>query len=79
MISPESFVKAAGGRFFIGEPLTATGDRKYRSLFGVTPFVTDCIWNFLIPSLDGSALPVHLLWTLYFLKFYDTEQVSSYL
>jgi hypothetical protein len=51
--------------------------RRYKALFGASPSLCAWVWSALIPSLPGSASPIHLLWTLYFLKQYGKEEVNA--
>ena len=61
-----------------GRPGTLTFDRAYRAHFEVSPQISLQIW-LLIQDLepDISFRPKHLLWTLFFLKTYPTEEVGS--
>ena len=54
-----------------------TMDRRFWSLFGVAPPVCVELWYHIDASntIDHKGYwPVHLLWTLYFMKGYDTEE-----
>ena len=51
----------------------------YQAHFGVSPEVTSKLWD-LINNNEGKDLkvrPTHLLWALFFLKSYDTEETMS--
>src|SRR5688500_2714584 len=55
---------------------------RYKTLFGLTPNLCTPAWQHLTASrwtkhAGRIAHPVHLLWTLLFLKTYSTEQVLS--
>ena len=54
-----------------------TRQRRFKALFGASPIICAKVWTALIPSLPGSASPIHLLWTLYFLKQYGKEEVNA--
>lgn len=54
-----------------------TRKRRFKVLFGVSPVICAKVWTALIPSLPASASPLHLLWTLYFLKQYGKEEVNA--
>ena len=49
-------------------------DREFRTLFGCSPVVCATIWVKCKFEKKG-VLPKHLLWTLMFLKLYETERV----
>ena len=57
----------------------ATGHRRFREFFGVSPVICSIIWDILVSvqSIPSSGKPCHLLWTLLFLKRYLTEHVMS--
>lgn len=52
------------------------GMRRYKAMFGVTPNVCHIIWKLIQSRLPEGNTPTHLLWTLYFLKNYNTEEVN---
>jgi hypothetical protein len=62
--------------------LSGVSMRRYREMFGCSPFLCSVIWEYLI---DGGQLVAatrgirseHLLWALMFLKLYQTEAVSA--
>ena len=47
--------------------------RRFKSFFGVPPFVCQIIWEKLETVLPVGAEPKHLLWSLLFLKRYSDE------
>ena len=51
--------------------------RIFNEHFGVTPWVTACVWNRLVHHdiVPSKAYPKHLLWALLFFKVYSTEHV----
>jgi len=53
--------------------------RLFGEHFGVSPWVTACVWNKLLELqlVPNRAQVKHLLWTLLFFKVYATEQVLS--
>ena len=55
-----------------------TFQRRWMSLFGVSPFVCALIWNMLAPTMNTtfghSVHPRHLLWAFCFMKVYATEK-----
>ena len=52
--------------------------RKYSTLLGLSPFSTNLLWSVL--DKPKGLKPVHLLWTLLFLRMYPTQEVLlSYL
>jgi hypothetical protein len=54
--------------------LTTFSDRKYQAFFGVGTYETAVIWHYIKKS-EVSLL--HLLWALYYLKVYPTEDVGA--
>jgi len=52
-----------------------SGDRVFRSFFGVCPRVVWKCWDLLKPSLVelNGVQPIHLLWACMFLKVYGPE------
>lgn len=52
------------------------GQRRFRAMFGVSYIHCSIIWTHIYDDLPGGACPVHLLWTLMFLKCYNTEEVN---
>ena len=54
-------------------------NRRFRSWFGLSPRVTSRVWNTLElqRKVPVGGLLKHLLWTLAFLKLYETESVYS--
>lgn len=54
--------------------------RRFLSVFGISPYVVSLIWDMFENGsdfADTKIRPIHLLWTLYFLKVYDTETVCA--
>jgi hypothetical protein len=54
----------------------STGQRRFREFFGVSPLVCQEIWYKVLNQLPSGAKAKHLLWTLFFLKRYNTEAVN---
>lgn len=52
---------------------TSTKTRRFKSHFGVTPFVCSIIWMKIIEQAPDDYKPKHLLWGLNFLKTYTDE------
>lgn len=54
-------------------------NRKFRSFFGCNSGVATYLWNRARRQkvLPGDFTPKHLLWTLAFIKLYDSEIVLS--
>ncbi|XP_037047178.1 uncharacterized protein LOC119081971 [Bradysia coprophila] len=48
--------------------------RRFKNLFEVTPEVCLVIWNKICDKLPDDFKPIHLLWTLAFLKHYTNER-----
>lgn len=53
-----------------------TNLRIFREFYGVSPDVCAVAWN-LIKDKHSSIQTKHLLWTLLFLKRYNTEHINS--
>lgn len=60
-------------------PTDSALTRKSKANFGVSTAMIKFIWNCLVKDelLPNGAQVHHLLWTLAFLKTYETEQVYS--
>jgi hypothetical protein len=54
-----------------------TGDRIFRSFFGVTPDICSTVWNLLLDKHPTGCEPKHLLMALRFLKGYCTEHENA--
>jgi hypothetical protein len=54
-----------------------TRRRRFRSLFGISTTICTKIWSLLICQVRREARPIHLLWTLFFLKHYSVEEVNA--
>lgn len=69
----------------IGNTFTRTNEsqskaiqlRRFKSFFGVTPYICVLLWQYITfePALSTTS-PSHLLWALFFLKCYTTEDIS---
>lgn len=58
--------------------LQSMDDRVFRAHFGCCPEVCSILWQRISRErTDGKAMPYHLLWTLNFLKAYDSEDVLA--
>jgi len=54
-----------------------TRNRRFLSCFGISPNVCSCLWMLVRPLLPDGATPLHLLWALFFLKVYGTEEHNA--
>jgi hypothetical protein len=54
-----------------------TKERRFKEHFGIKPEMCASLWALCLPFLPVDASPMHLLWTLYFLKQYNTECVNA--
>ena len=54
-----------------------TANRRFRSLFGVSPKTCALLWGHLTGIVPSNAKPVHMMWSLLFLKSYPTEHVLA--
>lgn len=50
-------------------------ERTYRTHFGISLPMTTVVWAFLV-SRGTQLKPLHLFWTLYFLKCYPLQDVA---
>lgn len=51
----------------------STKTRRFKSFFGVTPYVCSIVWTKIVGIAPIGFLPKHLLWGLNFLKQYTSE------
>lgn len=53
--------------------------RRFRAHFGTSPSTCAILWKKLVDNavLPRGRQPVHLLWALYFLNRYETEEVAA--
>lgn len=78
-MSSESFFWQLG-HTYTGHKLCLSeslGTRRFKNLYGVSPNICSKIWEMLEFSIPEPCQPLHLLWTLNFLKQYNTESTSS--
>jgi hypothetical protein len=54
-----------------------TRNRCFRACFGVSSSVCASLWSLCLPFLSPGTLPIRLLWALYFLKVYATENHNA--
>lgn len=52
------------------------GLRRFKSFFGISPKICAISWELIKRDLPSTYKPTHLLWTLFFLKNYNTEHVN---
>lgn len=50
--------------------------KKFKSFFGVSPFICARVWASIQPHLGSGFKEVHLLWGLFFLRNYPTESIA---
>lgn len=53
-----------------------TGYRKFRAFFGVSPYTCEILWISIQNKRQNTEIK-HLLWCLFFLKRYNTENVNA--
>ena len=76
LVQPETFMYLAEGMTGRATGLHSVNqERRFNSLFGVSPIVCCRVWQACVRRLPSGAEPVHLLWALLFLKTYATEDV----
>lgn len=51
----------------------STKNRRFKSFFGVTPYVCSIVWTQIVGVAPIGFEPKHLLWGMNFLKQYTTE------
>lgn len=71
-----AFVYMADEYFSLKRYSEDTVLRKYRAHFGITPKVTAILWGLIQENLRNFFQPKHLLWGLFFLKNYWTENTN---
>jgi hypothetical protein len=49
------------------------GMRRFKAFFGCSPKVCSIVWDMIKNDAPSGSDPKHLLWTLVFLKGYETE------
>lgn len=77
MVGPDIFLKL--GHHFTSHNMSmsfSVGQRRFLALFGVSSSICSIIWNEIESLLPDGSSPVHLLWTLLFLKNYNTEETN---
>lgn len=52
-------------------------ERSFSALFGSSPSVCSRAWSLISHTLPNGSRPIHLLWSLLFLKIYANEAVNS--
>ena len=55
----------------------ARRNRRFRSFFGTSVETCADLWYLCHNALHPDAWPMHLLWTLVFLKQHNTEEVNA--
>lgn len=55
---------------------TIVGIRRFKAAFGVSPNICSMVWQMIKTDLTQDFKEIHLLWTLFFLKCYNTESVN---
>ena len=53
----------------------AIGMRLFREFFGTTPIPCELIWRLFVIHHPTGFKPIHLLWTCFFVKQYQTEGI----
>ena len=56
-------------------------NKTFYANYGVEAYQAAILWNMIVQTLivDDKFHPIHLLWTLYFLKQYSSKLVMSYI
>ena len=80
-VSPIEFGRLASSSIIVAETGTKTHQRRFKRTFGLKPRQVSVLWrnlarNGLLDHLNGSRnlKPIHLLWTLMFLKGYEITE-----
>lgn len=76
MVLPVDFYQLSRSMLVKVKRLQGVTLRKFKALFGVSPIICSKLW-FDILKMDECFQPHHLLWGLFFLKCYATEDVCS--
>lgn len=54
----------------------SVGIRRFKSAFGASPKICSIVWIKIKNDLPPDFHEIHLLWSLFFLKNYNTESVN---
>ena len=75
---PQDFITAAKGIVNVANS-EVVFERRWLSAFGALPAVCCILWDKIDPfrTLPNGVHFKHLLWALYFLQVYDTEENSA--
>jgi hypothetical protein len=60
-----------------GRASEKTRQRRFKKIFGVGPETCSRLWALILPLVPPTSNPVHLLWSLFFLKQYGLEKVNA--
>lgn len=60
---------------FLSTRTSQSAERSFRGMFGVTSTTASALWALLESTISKKTQPVHLLWTLLFLKVYSTKNI----
>ena len=78
-ISPLRFFQIAAEMFGFDTKYTAARHKHFGDTFGASPVVVAILWE-KITTMDLAPLnsmPIHLLWSLFFMKIYQTNKVMA--
>ena len=67
--------------FDSSQPNSRASQERFKANYGYDENKCSIIWNYLVRShwteLERSAKPIHLLWTLLYMKSYGTERKAA--
>ena len=75
--TPFSALAAEMSQTLGSDTARTTRIRRFKKVFGVSALICEKVWKAALPHLPCSASPLHLLWTLFFLKQYGLEEVNA--
>ena len=77
MSTTSKFESIAGQMFNMRKTGGKTFYRRFKSSFGVSPLICSVLWHLVSSKKNNSLTWKHLLWTLFHLKVYNTENVMA--
>ena len=78
-VPSETFINLASTmmpKIDIGNAINTT-QRRFKAAFGVPPDICVILWRHIFDNVMSCTVPIHLLWTLFFLKVYNNLDTNS--
>ena len=78
-VHPLRFYQIYAEMFALDESYSVTRHEMFSSTFGVSPVVASILWNKMhsMELLPFRSIPLHLLWSLFFMKVYNSNKVMA--